>query len=55
MLAFVALVINKYDLEIVSGGRNGGIPRQDEQKPTLGVVSPVKGDDLIVRFKTRAQ
>ncbi|KAL8824662.1 MAG: hypothetical protein Q9191_004900 [Dirinaria sp. TL-2023a] len=54
VLAFVALVIRKYDLEIVrEEGGKGGVPRQDQQKPTLGVLESVKGDHLFVRLKQR--
>ena len=54
VLAFVALVVNTYELEIVrEEGRRRGVPRQDEQKPTLGVVGPVKGDDLFVELMKR--
>ena len=54
VLAFVALVIGSYDLVIEKeGGGKGGVPQQDEQKPTLGVIGPVKGDDLILRVEKR--
>ena len=54
VLAFVALVISSYDLVIAKeGGGKGGVPQQDEHKPTLGVVGPVRGDDLIVRVEKR--
>lgn len=54
VLAFVALVISKYDIEIVrKRGEKRSIPQQDQQKPTLGVVDPLKGDDLVVRVKKK--
>ena len=52
VLAFVALAISSYDLEIVRvEGGTEGVPRQDELKPTLGVINPMKEDNLIVRVK----
>lgn len=54
VLAFVALVISRYDLEVLKDkGGIGGVPRYDEQKPTLGVVGPMKGNALMVTVKKR--
>lgn len=52
VMAFVALVLHQYDLELVDVTQP--LPRLDEQKPALGVIEPVKGDDTIVVVKPRA-
>ncbi|KAL8714506.1 MAG: hypothetical protein Q9225_006547 [Loekoesia sp. 1 TL-2023] len=52
VMAFVALVLHQYDLELEDVTQ--ALPRLDEQKPTLGVIGPVKGDDTVVVVKPRA-
>ncbi|KAL9594859.1 MAG: hypothetical protein Q9219_006794 [cf. Caloplaca sp. 3 TL-2023] len=40
VLAFVAMVLRKYDIELAGEGQR--LPRLDEKKPTLGVIGPIK-------------
>lgn len=53
VIAFVALVLHRYHLELKDA--NQSFPRQDENKPTLGVIGPVKGDDVVLVIKPRRQ
>ncbi|KAL8940113.1 MAG: hypothetical protein Q9216_002994 [Gyalolechia sp. 2 TL-2023] len=52
VLAFVALVLHRYDIELAD--QSQALPRLDEQKPTLGVIGPMKGDDTTVQIKPRS-
>ena len=49
VISFVALVVHRYHLELKDP--NQGFPRQDGKKPTLGVIGPVKGDNVILVVK----
>lgn len=51
VIAFVALVLSQYELELEDPDQM--FPRQDEKKPTLGVLSPLPGDDLLVVVRPR--
>ncbi|KAI4175931.1 MAG: hypothetical protein LQ346_007981, partial [Caloplaca aetnensis] len=46
VLAFVALMFRRYDVSLADPKE--ALPRLDEQKPTLGVIGPVKGDETTV-------
>ena len=57
--AFVAEILNRFNIELASttgetgvGGSKPQFPRMDEGKPSLGVMGPVAGDDLIVVVTT---
>ncbi|KAL8728925.1 MAG: hypothetical protein Q9181_005173 [Wetmoreana brouardii] len=52
VMAFVALVLHQYNLELDDPKQ--ALPRLDEQKPSLGVIGPVKGDDTSVVIRPRA-
>ncbi|OCL05804.1 cytochrome P450 [Glonium stellatum] len=56
VLFFVGLVLTRYNLEVVSmqGGKEG-FPRVDALKPTLGMMSPVYGDDCVVKVSRRKE
>lgn len=51
--AFVALALHRYDIDLEDPHR--GIPRLDEEKPTLGVLGPRKGDATKVLVKPKAK
>ncbi|KAL8652125.1 MAG: hypothetical protein Q9210_002876 [Variospora velana] len=51
VLAFVALVFHRYD--VVLADPMEGLPRLDEQKPTLGVIGPVQGDETTVLVRPK--
>lgn len=53
VLAFVALMFRRYDVSLADPKE--ALPRLDEQKPTLGVIGPVKGDETTVLIVSRAQ
>ena len=42
--AFVAMTLHRFDLKVVPGQR---FPRRDEVTPNLGIMEPLKGDDLL--------
>lgn len=50
VLAFVILVLQRYDIKVEPGQ---GFPRIDERKPSLGVLTPVKGDEVHVTLSER--
>ena len=51
VISFVALALHHYDLDLKDPGQQ--FPRQDENKPTLGVIGPAKGDDILLVVKPR--
>ena len=60
MLYFVALFLNRFDIEIASDDlrdtkthKPQRFPRLDESTPALGVNGPVKGDDVYIHLRTR--
>ena len=60
VLGFLAFVFDRFDLELKSKGKDNGplpatrpFPRLDVNKPNLGVISPVPGDDIVVSIKPR--
>ena len=59
VLAFVATVLWRYDIETVAKGQRVlGVegkppPRLDIGKPSLGIASPKPGDDIIVTVRPR--
>lgn len=46
VLYFVAQLLHKYDVGLADP--NATLPRLDEQKPSLGVLEPIKGDDTLI-------
>ena len=60
MFVFVALVINRFDIELAEEGLQDGkitrpqkFPKLDESTPALGVNGPVKGSDVYVKIRKR--
>ncbi|KAL8834020.1 MAG: hypothetical protein Q9176_007712 [Flavoplaca citrina] len=56
LLTFAALMVYRYDIETSPanvGEAQGGFPRCDVKKPSLGVLPPVVGDDLILNLRKR--
>ena len=57
VLTFIALAITHFDIDLVEAGsalsQNRGFPRIDKKKFCLGIMEPVKGDDLILDIKER--
>lgn len=63
ILTFVALAIHRFDIRIATGApaqayKTGvalpNFPRMDKKKFCLGIMEPVKGDDMIVDVRPRA-
>jgi cytochrome P450 len=58
-LAFVAILLLRYDIralkpgEKVLGVEGKPFPRVDETKPSLGVATQMKGDDLVLAVTPR--
>lgn len=44
--------LQRFDVEVVEGE---AFPRRDEVTPNLGIMEPVKGDDLKVRVRVRGE
>lgn len=59
ILSFVALVLLRFDVSVVKPGEQvlgvegKPFPRVDDAKPSLGVSTQVKGDDLILSLSPR--
>ena len=55
VIAFVALVINRFDMSLVGGekGEEQQFPRFNRTKPGLGIMEPKDGDDLIIDVRER--
>lgn len=52
ILMFIALALSRFDLHKATGiSTNNSFPRLELKKPCLGIMAPVKGDDIIVRVK----
>ena len=58
-VGFVAMLLHRFDVEVV--GRERGPkgemapPAIDQDSPSLGIMGPVKGTELFVRFKEAAK
>ena len=48
VLAFVALLVNRFDVSLVEGQR---FPRFDRSKPGLGIMETKQGDDLRIELR----
>lgn len=46
VLALAAVALTRSDWEVVN--MEGGVPRLDLTKPTLGVMDPVEGEDVLL-------
>ena len=60
MLVFVALFINRFDIELAETGLQDGhitspqtFPKLDESTPALGINGPVKGSDVYIRIQKK--
>ena len=52
-VVFVAMVLGRYDVEVVGGGYKGGPPRFEESKPCLGIMEVKGGEDVFVRIREK--
>lgn len=52
---FIALVLHRFDVRLApaEGGGEQAFPVLDRKKPSLGVMGPVKGHDVLVSVKLR--
>jgi hypothetical protein len=61
ILAFVAIALLRFDIDVVKpedevmGVHGKAFPRVDDAKPSLGVSTQAKGDDLIIKVSPRKQ
>lgn len=57
-VGFVAMLLHRFDIEVVNRerGPKGEMapPQIDQDSPSLGIMGPVKGTELFVRFKEAA-
>jgi len=51
VMAFVASVIHLYELRLRDPKQP--FPRMDETKPTLGIMDPIKGDNVVMVIAPR--
>ena len=58
-VGFVAMLLHRFDIEVVNRerGPQGEMtpPKIDQDSPSLGIMGPVKGTELFVRFKEAAK
>ena len=56
-VGFVAMLLHRFDVEVVNRERGAkgemAPPIIDQDSPSLGIMGPVKGTELFVRFKQR--
>lgn len=52
ILTFTAVILNQYELKLEGGQKSP--PRLDLTKPTLGVMDPIGGEDVLVEIRPRA-
>ena len=50
ILTFIALAVARFDIEVFD---ERGFPRMDKEKFCLGIMEPVKGDDMVLTIKPR--
>lgn len=48
--AFVAMALHEFDISVVEGQT---FPRRDEVTPSLGLMTPVEKDDMMIRVQRR--
>ncbi|KZF26779.1 cytochrome P450 [Xylona heveae TC161] len=53
VFAMMAMLANRYDIEVKSASPSQKFPRLDELKPGIGIMGPVEGEDLILRLRRR--
>ena len=51
VLALPAIILTQYELDLVD--KEAGIPRFDVKKPTLGVMDPIGGKDILLSVRPR--
>ena len=51
VLALSAVLLTQYELELVD--KEAGIPKFDLEKPTLGVMDPIGGKDILLGVRPR--
>lgn len=53
VLAFVATVLGRFEVGVVRtvGSGEGGLPRPETRNPPIGMMAPVKGQDVIVEVR----
>ncbi|KAF2464777.1 cytochrome P450 [Lindgomyces ingoldianus] len=50
----IAFLLCRFDVELkMDGNVKQKFPRMDEAKPGIGIVGPVKGDDLVIKLKPK--
>lgn len=52
VLVFIALAISRFDISL-DPGWNANFPQLDTKKPSLGMMMPVKGNDVRIRISRR--
>ena len=50
---FVVVVLQRFEVRLagLEGGRAQAFPRLDRKKPSLGIMGPVRGADVLLRVK----
>lgn len=52
VLMFTALILNRFDISLATkGGQEPKMPKMDDSLPSGGVLTPVAGDDLILKVR----
>ena len=50
-LSFMATILTRFDIQVVGGLQSQKFPEMDDKKPTLGIISPVPGDDVEISVR----
>ena len=53
VLAFVATVLSRFEVGVlrVVGSAEGGLPRPETRNPTIGMMGPMEGQDVIIEVR----
>lgn len=50
-LSYLATLVTRYEIQVVGGIESQAFPEMDDKVPTLGIISPVPGQDVQVRVE----
>lgn len=52
-LGYLATLLTRFDVRVVGGVESQRFPEMDDKVPTLGIISPVPGQDVRIRVEVR--
>ena len=52
--SFIGILMHRYDIGLAPTRTKQKLPKQDDHMPTLGITGPMKGDDIILDVRHKA-